>query len=241
MTVSYTHLDVYKRQASNHDLLAHSRPVMEVLFEQVRHTQGMVILADKRGTLMHTLGHADFLNRADRVALSCGASWQEQHRGTNAIGTALVEAGGIEIHGAEHFFDKNEFLTCTAMPVLSAQGQVMGILDISGDQRSRHAHTLGLAVSYTHLDVYKRQNEGLASLCAQNAINALFVCVLAEGRVSCEYSPVCHQFLDANLRKEVDGRRNDGRPASSSGFSDFIRTSVSQQTSNCLLYTSRCV
>ena len=128
----------------NHDLLSHSRPVMEILFEQVRHSQGMVILADKHGTLMHTLGHADFLNKADRVALSCGASWHEQHRGTNAIGTALMEASGIEIHGAEHFFERNNFLTCTATPIMSASGELMGILDISGDQRSGHPHTLGL-------------------------------------------------------------------------------------------------
>ncbi|HOE41789.1 MAG TPA: sigma-54-dependent Fis family transcriptional regulator [Rhodoferax sp.] len=130
--------------AGNHELLAHSRPVMEYLFEQVRHTQGMVILADQRGTLIHTLGHADFLSRADRVALTSGANWHEQQRGTNAIGTALVEAMGVEIHGAEHFLERNEFLTCTAMPILSAVGELMGILDISGDQRSRHPHTLGL-------------------------------------------------------------------------------------------------
>jgi sigma-54 dependent transcriptional regulator, acetoin dehydrogenase operon transcriptional activator AcoR len=130
--------------ASNHELLAHSQPVMEHLFEQVRHTQGMVILADKRGTLLHTLGHADFLSRADRVALSCGANWQEQQRGTNAIGTALVEAHGMEVHGAEHFLERNAFLTCTAVPILSALGDLMGVLDISGDQRSRHPHTLGL-------------------------------------------------------------------------------------------------
>lgn len=130
--------------ASNHELLAHSRPVMAHLFEQVRHTQGMVILADQRGTLVHTLGHADFLSRAERVALSCGANWHEQQRGTNAIGTALVEASGVEIHGAEHFLERNEFLTCTAVPILSAQAELLGVLDISGDQRSRHPHTLGL-------------------------------------------------------------------------------------------------
>ncbi len=130
--------------ACSHDLLAHSRPVMEHLFEQVRHTQGMVILADKRGTLLHTLGDAQFVSRADRVALSCGANWHEQQRGTNAIGTALVEAQGVEIHGAEHFLERNEFLTCTAVPILSAVGDLMGVLDISGDQRSRHPHTLGL-------------------------------------------------------------------------------------------------
>ena len=130
--------------SSNHDLLSHSRPVMEMLFEQVRHSQGMVVLADKHGTLMHTLGHADFLDKADRVALSCGASWHEQHRGTNAIGTALTEARGIEIHGAEHFFERNNFLSCTAAPIMSSRGELMGILDISGDQRSGHPHTLGL-------------------------------------------------------------------------------------------------
>jgi len=130
--------------AANQELLAHSQPVMDVLFAQVRDSQGMVILADKRGMLMHTLGHADFLSKADRVALSCGASWHEQHRGTNAIGTALIEASGIEIHGAEHFLERNDFLTCTAVPILSARAELLGILDISGDHRRAHPHTLGL-------------------------------------------------------------------------------------------------
>lgn len=137
--------------AGNHELLAHSRPVMEHLFEQVRHTQGMVILADRRGTLVHTLGHSDFLSRADQVALSCGANWHEQQRGTNAIGTALIEASGVEIHGAEHFMERNAFLTCTAMPICSALGELIGILDISGDSRSRHPHTLGLVGMATRM------------------------------------------------------------------------------------------
>lgn len=130
--------------ASNHDLLAHSRPVMAYLFEQVRHAQGMVVLADQHGTLIHTMGHVDFLGKADQVALSCGASWHEGHRGTNAIGTALAEAHGVAIHGAEHFFERNGFLTCTAAPIMSARGDLLGILDISGDQRGGHPHTLGL-------------------------------------------------------------------------------------------------
>lgn len=128
----------------NHDLVSHSRPVMEYLFEQVRQSQSMVILADNRGVLMHTLGDVDFLGKAERVALMSGACWHEQHRGTNAIGTALAEASGVEIHGSEHYLERNGFLTCAAAPIISATGQLMGILDISGDQRSRHPHTLGL-------------------------------------------------------------------------------------------------
>jgi sigma-54 dependent transcriptional regulator, acetoin dehydrogenase operon transcriptional activator AcoR len=128
----------------NHDLVSHSRPVMEYLFEQVRHSQSMVILADQRGILMHTLGDVDFLGKAERVALMSGASWSEQQRGTNAIGTALAEASGVEIHGSEHYLERNGFLTCAAAPIVSATGELLGILDISGDQRSRHPHTLGL-------------------------------------------------------------------------------------------------
>lgn len=130
--------------ARNHDLVSHSRPIMEYLFEQVSHSHSMVILADNHGVLMHTLGDADFLGKAERVALKSGASWHEQQRGTNAIGTALAEANVVEIHGAEHFLERNGFLTCAAAPILSCKGELMGILDISGDQRSHHPHTLGL-------------------------------------------------------------------------------------------------
>ena len=130
--------------ALNHDLLAHSRPVMEYLFEQVRHSQSVVILADNRGTLMHTLGDPYFLTKAERVALATGASWREEHRGTNAIGTAIAEMSAVEIHGAEHFLERNSFLTCAAAPIMSAVGTVVGILDISGEQHKGHPMTLGL-------------------------------------------------------------------------------------------------
>ena len=136
--------ELQRSLARNHDLVSHSRPVMEYLFEQVRHSHSMVILADRSGVLMHTLGDADFLGKAERVALMSGASWHEQQRGTNAIGTALAEASGVEIHGSEHYLERNGFLTCAAAPIVSASGELLGVLDISGDQRSRHPHTLGL-------------------------------------------------------------------------------------------------
>ncbi len=136
--------ELSRLMASQHELLVHSRPVMDVLFAQVQGSQSMVILADACGTLMHTLGRADFLQRAQQVALSCGASWHERNRGTNAIGTALAEGCEIDIHGGEHFLDRHEFLTCTAAPITSSTGKLLGVLDISGDHRAGHPHTQGL-------------------------------------------------------------------------------------------------
>ncbi|BAO81532.1 transcriptional activator of acetoin/glycerol metabolism [Serpentinimonas raichei] len=131
-------------RASQHALLAHSLPVMEYLFEQVRPVPSMVILADSGGTLLHTLGEGQFLGKAERVALSAGATWHEAQRGTNAIGTALAEAAAVEINGAEHYLDRNSFLTCAAAPIFSGTGQLLGVLDMSAERGHWNPYSLGL-------------------------------------------------------------------------------------------------
>ncbi|WP_296510094.1 sigma-54-dependent Fis family transcriptional regulator [Rhodoferax sp.] len=150
--------------ASNHALLAHSRPVMEYVFDQVRQSQSVVVLADSAGMLMHTLGDPHFVDKAERVALTSGASWAEAHRGTNAIGTAVAERGAVEIHGSEHFLERNGFLTCAASPILSATGELCGILDISGDHRNGHAHTLGLVSTAARMI----ENRLMVATCKRN-------------------------------------------------------------------------
>jgi sigma-54 dependent transcriptional regulator, acetoin dehydrogenase operon transcriptional activator AcoR len=157
--------------AFNRELLAHSIPVMEYLYEQVKNSHSMVILADKRATLMHTIGDLDFQNKADRVALSMGSSWNEQHRGTNAIGMALVEASCAEINGAEHFLERNGFLTCAAAPIMAANGELIGLINISGDQRSRHPHTLGLVSMAARMV----ENRLIAASCKRNILLHLHV------------------------------------------------------------------
>ncbi|MGE4049557.1 MAG: sigma-54-dependent Fis family transcriptional regulator [Piscinibacter sp.] len=129
------------------ELVAHARPVMEYLFDQTRDTDSMVILADAQGMLLQALGDASFVDRAQRVALRPGASWHEQWRGTNAIGTALADAAPAVVHAGEHFLERNGFLTCTAAPIADPCGRVLGVLDISGDHRGYHRHTLALVRS----------------------------------------------------------------------------------------------
>ena len=126
------------------EFIAHARPVMEYLHAQTRDSGSMVILADDRGVLLQALGDTDFLSRAERVALTPGANWLERYRGTNAIGTALAENAAVTVHGAEHYLERNGFLTCAASPVSAPNGRLLGVLDISGDYRGRHPHTFGL-------------------------------------------------------------------------------------------------
>lgn len=128
----------------NASLLAQAQPEMENLYGHIINTQSMVILSDSGGTILHAMGNPDFMGRAQRVALQPGVSWREDVTGTNAIGTALVEKSPVFVGGAEHYFERNTFLNCSAAPILDPSGNVIGVLDISGDHRQPQEHTMAL-------------------------------------------------------------------------------------------------
>jgi transcriptional regulator of acetoin/glycerol metabolism len=71
-------------------------------------------------------------------------NWSESTKGTNAIGTALIEEVPTLVHADEHYMHANHFLTCSAAPILDPRGNILGVLDVTGDHRSFHQHTMAL-------------------------------------------------------------------------------------------------
>jgi len=136
--------DLSVARERNLRLSTHAAPVMEMLFEQIVNTESMIVLADAQGTILHSVGDDRFLERAGKVALAPGVNWAEHSKGTNAIGTALFEEAPTVVHGGEHFIHANSFLTCSAAPIFDPRGNMLGVLDVTGDQRSYHQHTMGL-------------------------------------------------------------------------------------------------
>jgi len=128
----------------NRFLYQHAAPVMETLYEQIANTHSMVLLTDREGLVLHSLGDNDFLEKASRVALTPGVNWSERSKGTNAIGTALTEEQPVVVHGQDHYLYANQFLTCSCTPIFDPHGKVVGALDVTGDERSYHRHTLAL-------------------------------------------------------------------------------------------------
>jgi len=219
-------------------LIAHARSIMEHVHEQIRHSGSVVILANEDGLLLHSAGDADFVDRAGQVALQPGACWKEALRGTNAIGTALAERCAVEVVGAEHFLERNNFLTCSAAPLLDPQGNLIGVLDISGDARGYQRHTLGLARMSANL-VEKRLfesefarellvcfhnrpeyigslGEGLAAVAQDGrilAINAAGLEILGLRRDEATRSH-CSMLFEASLGTLIDRARHDSQAIS---------------------------
>jgi transcriptional regulator of acetoin/glycerol metabolism len=128
----------------NRFLFQHAVPVMETLYGQIANTHSMVLLTSAQGMVLHSMGDNDFLEKANRVALVPGMDWSEKTKGTNAIGTALSAQQAVTVHGDQHFMSANQALTCSCAPILDPYGQIVGALDVTGDHRSYHQHTIAL-------------------------------------------------------------------------------------------------
>ncbi len=130
-----------------------ARAELEGLSAGASASGSMVLLTDDQGWILDAGGHPRFLDRAGRVALAPGACWAESQAGTNAIGTAIAEARAVEVRGGEHYLAPHAILNCSAAPIFDPYGQLVGVLDISGDSRVPHVHALGLAqLAVTHIE-----------------------------------------------------------------------------------------
>ncbi|WP_225784038.1 sigma-54-dependent Fis family transcriptional regulator [Xenophilus sp. Marseille-Q4582] len=135
-------LDERREQAMR--LLACAQPELDGLAEHATREGCVVILTDASGLILQEVGSADFLPKAEQVALRPGVDWSEDLRGTNAIGTALVEREAIMVLGGEHYLAQNASIGCAAAPILDSRGAVAGVLDISGETVRVNPHALGL-------------------------------------------------------------------------------------------------
>lgn len=134
------------------DLLEESRqlgnlayPVMQALHEQIANTHSTVVLTDGSGRILYSMGDDSFLERAEKVALKPGVDWSEAAKGTNAIGTAIALERPVTVHADQHFLRANQSLTCSSTPIFNPGGTVAGVLDVSGDAKGYHRHTMALA------------------------------------------------------------------------------------------------
>lgn len=134
-----------RERHEQHGLLRRAAaPALASLADEMHELGGMVILTDPDGLILDAAGDLAFLNRAERLALKPGSSWSEAGRGTNAIGTALAEGSPVAVFGAEHYLSDNRILSCAATPLTGPDGQLAGVLDVSGEAGRLPAESLAL-------------------------------------------------------------------------------------------------
>jgi sigma-54 dependent transcriptional regulator, acetoin dehydrogenase operon transcriptional activator AcoR len=150
----------------------------------------IMILTDPTGLIIDTQGDARVIDAGRTVHLEHGGRWSESDIGTNAIGAALAESQPVQIHGAEHFCTEVQRWTCAAVPVHDpSDGELLGVVDISGPASTFNPQSLALAVAVGHhvesvLAQLARQDKEqlLCDFIAKRASWATEECILLDRR-----------------------------------------------------------
>lgn len=134
----------------NRLLIDAATPEMEYLVN--RHgNSAMIILGDAQANILAIGGQTAELNQVGLRDLHPGSCWSESSRGTNAIGTAVVEGRPTLINCGEHYLDRLSPFSCTSVPLRDPQGHVIGVLDLTREgvmaQPQDNLATLILAAS----------------------------------------------------------------------------------------------
>ncbi|WP_299999745.1 sigma-54-dependent Fis family transcriptional regulator [uncultured Cedecea sp.] len=136
------HNELADKLANNTSLQQFAQPVVKALAEKIAAKQSVVVLSDASGLVLNNFGDLSALQKVQRFALAPGNLWSECGRGTNAIGTSLAIADGCEIFAHQHYLTSNQDLYCAAMTLQAPNGQIAGVLDISGPAHYSHPYTL---------------------------------------------------------------------------------------------------
>lgn len=143
--------------ASNRLLIDAALPAIDYLAER-QGKEGLIILANSDATILAVEGRADRLKGSGLQDITLGACWSEAVRGTNALGTALVEARPTLIDCGEHYLDRLSDFSCTSVPIHCPQGDILGVLDLTREGPLGRAHDstalLAMAVSQIESRVF---------------------------------------------------------------------------------------
>ncbi|WP_327201940.1 sigma-54-dependent Fis family transcriptional regulator [Paraburkholderia sp.] len=138
--------DLDELRDANRMLLDAAAPELEFLAQRCGQ-QGIVILANAEATILSVEGNAGALADLGIGDVSPGATWTESLRGTNALGTALVEGRPVAIDSGEHFLGRLARFSCRSLPIADPHGNAIGVLDLTRDGQLPLAHdTLSMLV-----------------------------------------------------------------------------------------------
>jgi sigma-54 dependent transcriptional regulator, acetoin dehydrogenase operon transcriptional activator AcoR len=136
--------ELKERLERNDKLIYKTTPIMQEIFQLIKGSNFIVILTDRDGYILNTISDPGFKKEAIKVELIEGANWGENTRGTNAIGTSIAENKPVNVYATEHLLERNHILTCSASPIKDKKGEILGVLNISGNYQAYHPHTLAL-------------------------------------------------------------------------------------------------
>ena len=122
--------------------------VTEQLRRLAEESQGIVVVTDASGLVLHRVGDEWLKERAAEMNLVEGARYDEAADGTNGIGTALAADRALQVFAFEHFNERHHQWICSCAPVHDpVSGRVVALVDLSSLWKIAHPRSLELVTT----------------------------------------------------------------------------------------------
>lgn len=112
------------------DLIEAARPYMRALSKAAGDERHAAMLGDRNAVVVDVIGDEESVHGRERVP-GPGSLLNEEHAGSNGIGSPLQENGYIELIGPEHFIEGFHPFTCQGLPLKGPKGNTVGVLSTS--------------------------------------------------------------------------------------------------------------
>ena len=155
--------ELRERREQNNELWRLAQTELQELFSQIAGANYVVAFADRTGTILEAIHDQEFSSSSASRMVIPGSVWQEDIRGTNALGLTLATKQATVVDGREHFLNRFDNISCFASPIRNTHNEVVGVIDASTDARSRGRHTLALvklAAANVENNLFKAEQQG---------------------------------------------------------------------------------
>ena len=154
---------------SSHDqaeLRRAARASMMRIGDLLSGAEAMLLLTDRDGLILETVGDSSTLGKASKINLSVGGLWSEHASGTNGIGTALWTGQPVYVHGEEHFCEGMKAWSCAAAPIRDPIDQsIIGVVNLSGLTQIFQKHNAAFAATAARdIELVLQQEQSLQNI-----------------------------------------------------------------------------
>jgi sigma-54 dependent transcriptional regulator, acetoin dehydrogenase operon transcriptional activator AcoR len=138
--------------------------------------EAMLLLTDRDGVILETVGDKSTLSKASKINLNVGGVWSENASGTNGIGTALWMGQPVYVHGEEHFCEGMKAWSCAAAPIRDPiDGSIIGVVNLSGLTGIFQKHNAAFAATAARdIELALEQEQSLLNIRLMEAIIGKF-------------------------------------------------------------------
>jgi len=167
--ISLSTKELDNKLKENRELIKISSPLLEILVNSVRGSGFKIDLFDREGYILKQWGDSKILEISYKLGSYPGTCKLEQVVGTNAFALAHLLKIPVQLVGAEHYNIRLHQWTCSAAPIKDVFGNILGVINMTGNYRLIHKHTLGMVIATTKaIENQIRQNEVLKKLEIEN-------------------------------------------------------------------------